>query len=314
MVAPPSLAARVTAHIIDALNHGVRPWTQPWDSAGALALPLRHNGVPYRGFNVVALWAVAAKRQLTHRHWFSFKQAQALGAHVRRGESATRVTFYSNTQPAEAEDQSANQAMSASTKRRAILRTFGVFNVAQIDNLPAQFYATPIPVTDCDDTALATRFDRVPAVIQHGGARACYDPLADTIRLPPRHSFVSTAQFFSTLLHELAHWTGHPTRLARDAFLTLGPRAPAVYAREELVAELTAAFLGAELGLPVDHLECHAAYLDYWLKLLDREPGALLSAASHAQRAADFLRPLLGFAPVVTAAIAAAIHTPDRAS
>ncbi|UPT63442.1 MAG: zincin-like metallopeptidase domain-containing protein [Hyphomonadaceae bacterium JAD_PAG50586_4] len=120
-------------------------------------------------------------------------------------------------------------------------------------------------------------------------------PATDTIHLPPRPAFVSLAQYFSTRLHECAHWSGHPTRLARDAFV--GPRSVTAYAREELIAELTSAFLGAELGLPVDHLEDHASYIDHWLKILDREPGALLTAAGHAQRAADFLRPFLGLTP-----------------
>jgi len=317
MPAPSSLTARVTAQLIDALNHGVRPWVQPWNSAAALALPLRHNGVPYKGFNIVALWAAAAERQHAHRHWFSFKQAQALGGHVRRGERATHITFYAAPGTPVASDDTTTDATSVAP-RRAVLRSYAVFNAAQIDNLPAHFYATPSPVNDCDDAALATRFAAVPAFLTHGGARACYNPTTDTMSLPPRHSFVSTAQYFSTLLHELAHWSGHPTRLARDAFINPGPRSTAAYAREELVAELTAAFLGAELGLPVDHLEDHAAYLDHWLKMLDREPGALLTAASHAQRAADFLRPLLGLTPHTPAFDAApdtiapkATHTRD---
>lgn len=297
MPAPSSLAPRVTANIIDALNNGIKPWTQPWDNSAALGLPLRHNGAAYRGFNVLALWTVAAERQFTHRHWFSFKQAQALGAHIRRGERATHVTFYS-TQTTEAENERADKGTSDAPKLSAILRSYAVFNTAQIENLPAHFYATPSPVTNCDDAGLTTRFARVPAHLTHGGARACYDPVTDTIHLPPRQSFVSTAQYFATRLHELAHWSGHPTRLARDAFTTPGVRTTAAYAREELVAELTAAFLGAELGLPVDHIECHAAYLDHWLKVLDREPGALLAAARNAQRAADYLRPFLSLATI----------------
>ncbi|UPT63443.1 MAG: ArdC family protein [Hyphomonadaceae bacterium JAD_PAG50586_4] len=166
-----SIAARVTAQIRDALNHGVRPWGQPWDNATALALPLRHNGVPYRGYNIIALWAAAAERQFTHRHWFSFKQAQALGGAVGRGERATHITFYT-TRPTEAEDAPADRTLPAAPQR-AILRIYAVFNAAQIDNLPAHFYATPLPITDCDDTAFTTRFANVPAVIQHGGARAC---------------------------------------------------------------------------------------------------------------------------------------------
>jgi len=302
---PVGLAARVTAQLLAALNNGVRPWVQPWDSAAALALPLRYNGVPYKGFNIIALWAAAAEHQFTSRYWLTFKQAHALGGQVRRGERATHILFYKDLTPASSAaapssaTSSGTAASSANTDtpaRRVVLRSFAVFSANQIDGLPAHFLAPPPPPPDTGLTArLDPAFDRVPAFLTHGGARACYNPTTDTIHLPPRHSFISDAQYFSTRLHESAHWSGHPTRLARDAFV--GPRTAAVYAREELVAELCAAFLGAELGLPVDHVEEHASYLDHWLKILDRDPGALLAAAAHAQRAADFLRPLLGLTP-----------------
>lgn len=306
---PSSLAARVTARIIAALNHGVRPWQQPWSTAAALALPLRHNSIPYRGFNTLALWEAAQQHGFTARHWFSFKQAQALGAHVRRGARGTPIIFYSDGHTT---DETASTATTdASPPTRAFRSTYVVFSANQIDGLPAHFYAHPPPSADHTDLAarLDPLFDRVPAHITHGGARACYDPATDTIHLPPRHAFVSLAQYCATRLHELAHWTGHTTRLARDAFVNSGPRAVTAYAREELIAELTAAFLGAELNLPVDHLEDHAAYLDHWLKILDRDPGALLTAAGHAQRAADFLRPFL-FEDAITPVTPVAPVTP----
>lgn len=307
---PNTIAARVTADIIAALNHGVRPWVQPWSDAAALALPLRHNGTPYRGGNTLILWAAAAARGYTARYWLTFKQAQALGGTVRRGERATHILFYKDRAAAAASapltpaPSSTDTGTADTPARRTVLRSFAVFSANQIDNLPPRFFTPPPP--PADNTFLAARldpaFNRVPAVVQQGGARACYNPVTDTIHLPPRPAFVSLAQYFATRLHELAHWTGHPTRLARDAFLNPGPRAATAYAREELVAELCAAFLGAELNLPVDHLEDHASYIDHWLKILDRDPGALLTAAAHAQRAADFLRPFLFEAPTAQAA------------
>lgn len=284
-----SIAARVTANIIDALNNGVRPWVQPWDSATALGLPLRANGVAYKGINVIALWAAAQTHDYKSRHWLTFKQALALGGAVRRGERGQPIVFYSDG--ASAEDGEGD----ATTPRRAVLRSYVVFCADQVSGLPVHFYAPVITPPADNDAELAARFARVPAAIQHGGARACYNPVTDTILLPPRHAFISPGQYHSTLLHECGHWTGHSTRLARD----LQPRASlTAYAREELVAELCSAFLGAELGLPVDHIECHASYIDGWLKLLDRDPGALLAAAGHAQRAADYLRTFLDGATV----------------
>ncbi len=280
-----SIAARVTANIIDALNKGVRPWVKPWDSAAAFGLPLRHTGVAYKGVNILALWGAAQTHNYGARHWLTFKQALALGGAVRRGERGQHVVFYSGG--GEGTDQHTDPPVAP---KRAVLRAYVVFNAEQITGLPVHFYAPLLVRPIASETALAARFARVPVAIEHGGARACYSPARDAIAMPPRHAFVSTAQYYATLLHELAHWTGHPTRLDRD----LQPHiATAAYAREELVAELTAAFLGAELGLPVDHVECHAAYIDSWLKLLDRDPSALLTAAGHAQRAADFLRAFL---------------------
>lgn len=279
-----SIAVRVTANIIDALNNGVRPWVQPWDSAAALGLPLRHNGLAYKGINVIALWAAAQTHGYTSRYWLTFKQALALGGAVRRGERGQPIVFYSDGAPAE------DGEGGATTPRRAVLRSYVVFSADQIGGLPVRFYAPAITPPADNEAELVARFARVPALVEHGGARACYNPATDTIHLPPRHAFTSPAQYFATLLHELAHWTGHSARLARD----LQPRVSlAAYAREELVAELTSAFLGAELGLAVDHIECHAAYLDHWLKILDSDPNALLAAAGHAQRAADYLRTFL---------------------
>lgn len=284
-----SIAARVTAHIRDALNNGVRPWVQPWDSATALGLPLRHNGVAYKGINVLALWAAAQTHGYKSRHWLTFKQALALGGAVRRGERGQPIVFYSHATTAEEE-----QNTTTLPPKRAILRSYVAFNADQVSGLPVHFYAPSVTPPTGDDTALAARFVRVPASIEHGGARACYNPVRDIIFMPPRRAFISPGQYYSTVLHELGHWSGHSTRLDRD----LKPfTSPTAYAREELVAELTSAFLGAELGLPVDHIECHASYIDHWLKLPDRDPGALLTAAGHAQRAADYLRTFLSDAP-----------------
>lgn len=279
-----SIAARVTANIIDALNNGVRPWVQPWDSATALGLPLRANGVAYKGINVIALWAAAQTHGYKSRYWLTFKQALALGGAVRRGERGQPIVFYRDGTPAE------DGEGDATTPRRAVLRSYVVFSADQIGGLPVHYYAPAITPPADNDAELVARFARVPALVEHGGARACYNPATDTIHLPARHAFISPGQYHSTRLHELGHWTGHATRLDRN----LQPRVSlAAYAREELVAELTSAFLGAELGVAVDHIECHAAYLDHWLKLLDRDPGALLTAAGLAQRAADYLRTFL---------------------
>ncbi len=248
-------------------------------------MPLRHNGVAYKGINVIALWAAAQTHGYKSRHWLTFKQALALGGAVRRGERGQPIIYYSDGTLAEDGERGAR------APKRAVLRSYIVFCADQIGGLPVHFYAPPLTPPPDNDVDLAARFARVPAFVEHGGARACYSPVTDTVHLPPRHAFITPGQYYATRLHELGHWTGHATRLDRN----LQPRTSLVaYAREELVAELCSAFLSAELGLAVDHIECHASYIDGWLKLLDRDPGALLAAAGHAQRAADYLRTFLG--------------------
>lgn len=276
------ICQRITAQIVELLRRGVRPWIAPWDSGTALGLPLRSNGVAYRGINTLALWAAAQTYGYRARHWLSFKQALALGGAVRRGEHGQPIIFYSSGATHEVGD-----AEPTPQPRRSVLRIFTVFNADQVGGLPVHFYAPPISPPSEDDAALAARFEHIPANIERGGARACYNPARDVISMPPRHAFGSTALYYATLAHECAHWTGHPTRLDRDLTSRVSG---ASYAFEELVAELAAAFLSAELGLPAGHLENHAAYIDSWLKLLVHEPNALLSAAGKAQAAADYLR------------------------
>ena len=282
-----SVATQVSAQIAEALRRGVRPWQQPWSNAAALSLPLRSNGAAYRGINILVLWMVAQERGYQSRQWMSFAQARELGGYVRKGEKATRVVYFS----AGARDD--NEAVPAEPKRtrRSFSKSFAVFNVNQIDDLPADCYAQPPVCAALDDTRLATLFARVPATVREGGARACYDPAGDVIYMPARDAFQSTAQFYATLAHELGHWTGHASRLDRK--LT-GPRDTASYAAEELVAELCSAFIGAELGLPVDHLESHASSIGHWLSAFEDDASALIVAAGKAQAAADYLRRCLG--------------------
>jgi antirestriction protein ArdC len=302
---PPSIAARVTAQIRDALNRGVRPWVQPFLNTPP-PLPRRATGEPYRGSNILTLWAASAAAGFISPHWFTLKQANALNAHIRRGERGTFIVFYApradtprTVPPASASDKdpSSNSAHDATPTRGAILRGYTVFNADQIDGLPDTFLApaTHTPAAehgedDTDNAALATAFARVPATLRPANT-AFYRPSTDTVHIPPRHAFVDTPRFFATRAHELAHWTRSPTRLNRDFPSTR--YGDAGYALEELTAELAAAFLGAQLNLPVDHLEDHSAYIASWLKVLTHDPSAFLTAAAHAQRAADFLNTFL---------------------
>ena len=296
-----SPAERVTGQITTLLERGVRPWVKPWTSVGfdILELPLRYCGTPYRGMNIVALWAAAMERGFAARHWFTFKQALALNACVRKGERGSYVVYYTELGAKAGEDaprtivpRPRGPSGTDLPETRRILRHYTVFNAEQIDGLPEAFYPpkqTEIPLSarTCDEVRLSGLFARVPATIRYGGNRAFYLMSADVIQVPDKSAFADTTQFYATLAHEMAHWTRHPSRLNRD-FGQTRFGAPA-YALEELVAELASAFIGAHIGLPADHLEDHAAYIGGWLKALGDNPSAFLTAASKAQAAADWV-------------------------
>jgi antirestriction protein ArdC len=181
------------------------------------------------------------------------------------------------------------------SETRRILRGYKVFNADQIDGLPLDFYAKPdaepapaSPITQTEDDArLSALFARIPVPLCHGGNRALYSKAADIIQMPLREAFRDGSQYWATLAHETAHASRHETRLNRDFGQTRF--GDAGYALEELVAELASAFIGATIGLPAEHLDDHAAYIDGWLKAPSDNPTAFLTAASKAQAAADWV-------------------------
>jgi antirestriction protein ArdC len=289
-------AQRVTAQISALLKRGVRPWIKPWDDIAlpdALVLPLRSCGTPYRGMNVIALWAATLESSFKSRHWFTFKQALALNACVRKGERGSYVVYY--TELTSKAGEGAIPSPDDTSETRRILRGYSVFNADQIDGLPLDFYAKPdaepvpaCPITKSEDEArLSALFARIPVTIRHGGNRAFYSKAANYIQMPLREAFRDGSQFWATLAHEQGHATRHESRLNRDFGQTRF--GDAAYALEELVAELASAFIGAHIGLPADHLEDHASYIGGWLKALGDNPSAFLTAASKAQAAADWV-------------------------
>ncbi|MFZ2030986.1 MAG: zincin-like metallopeptidase domain-containing protein [Vitreimonas sp.] len=291
-----SAAQRVTESVKAALEQGVRPWIKPWtdDHSNLLTLPRRANGEHYRGINVITLWANATRRSFNSPYWLTFKQAQGLAATVRKGEHGSFVVFY---KPVEKRDPANNEAEDDNA-RRSVLRGYIVFNRDQIEGL-GQHLADGPPPPRMPTDAMAALFERVPAHVRFGGNRAFYSPPTDHVQMPPAPSFTDVGQFYATLAHEFGHWTRHPARLDRD----FGAKrfGDAGYALEELVAELCAAFVGAVIGLPADHIEDHAAYVGEWIGVLKDNPNAFLTAAAKAQVAADYLLRLMGELPASAA-------------
>ena len=281
---------RVTAHIVTALESGVRPWFQPWNAehaAGRITRPLRANGQPYRGINVLMLWGAACERGYNAPIWMTYKQAQELGGNVRKGEKGNLVV-YANTITKTETDENGQE----SERDIPFMKGYTVFNVEQVDGLPAHFYAlaerpadTVQRIAHAEEFFAATRAD-----IRHGGNRAYFSPAHDFVQMPPFEAFADAEAYYATLAHELTHWTKGKNRLERD----FGRKrwGDEGYAMEELVAELGAAFLCADLGLSPEPRDEHAAYIGNWLKVLKEDKRAIFSAAAHAQRAADYLHSL----------------------
>jgi len=283
---------KVTNTIIEALEEGVRPWHKPWNAehaAGKITRPLRGNGQAYNGINILMLWTIATARNYTAPIWMTFKQAKELGGSVRKGEKGTTVV-YANRFTVKETDTNTGEDIE---KKIPFMKGYTVFNVEQIDELPAHFYAkAEAPKIDtsqrhkiAEDFAAATKAD-----IGHGGNRAFYSVSKDHVQMPHFEFFEDPESYYGTLIHELTHWTKHPSRLDRD----LGRKkwGDEGYAMEELVAELGSAFLCADLGITPQVREDHASYIGNWLEVLKHDKKAIFAAAAHAQRAADFLHDL----------------------
>lgn len=278
---------RVTNRIIEALEAGTRPWLTPWGTkgAGSFGLPLRGNGVPYRGINVLLLWWEAAERGYQSNLWMTYKQAEERGAHVRKGEKGAQIVYFDRANKTETNDK--GEEVDASY---AFLKSYTVFNVEQIESLPEILYEIEEdrePIMPIE--AAETFFANTGASFRHGGNQAFYSPLADVIQLPKVEAFKDAESYAATKGHELIHWTGHKARLDREFGKRFGDHA---YAFEELVAELGAAFLCASLEITPEPREDHAAYLAYWLAVLKEDKRAIFTAAAQAQMATDYLQNL----------------------
>lgn len=276
------VAKEVTQRIMGQLAAGVCPWKQPWTAQSAVGMPSNAiTGRGYSGVNVLLLWSQAAERGYSSSRWLTFKQALDAGGHVRKGEKGCRVVFVSTFEKA--------NATTGESDRVPFLKSFTVFNVAQCDGLPVSLepVITPKHNDGRDDDADAF-MTATGATIQHGEGRAYYRPSTDSIMLPLFDTFTGARAYYATAFHELGHWTGAEARLNREFGKRFGD---GQYAAEELVAELTSAFICAELGLQ-DTAGADAAYCAHWVKSLTDHHGAILAAASAASKAVAFLRGL----------------------
>jgi antirestriction protein ArdC len=279
-------AAAVMADIVDRLiaeiENGAAEWRMPWNTATGLP----HNAVTgnvYRGGNIIGLWLEAAERGYTSAGWATYKQWQSVDAQVRKGERGTRLVKWIENKADTESSKVADTAVGDAKRGRLIPVSFSVFNLAQCDTAANTATVDPTPRHEGN---FAHFFDAVPATIRWGAGNPCYLPDLDEVRMPEWEAFHSTAAGHATLAHELAHWTAHPSRLDRDLTGRYGDDS---YAMEELIAEMSAAFTCAEVGIAPAIRDDHAPYLDHWLRVLKAEPRHLWSVASTAQAATDHL-------------------------
>lgn len=288
--------ARVTDEIVRVIEDGVKEYKMPWHQGTGAMLP--RNALTsnfYRGINTVALWASSRRQGFGLPYWASFLQWQKLDARIRRGEKASVVVFYKQDDPAPDNDEDDSQQHGR--KQRIVLKSSFVFNAEQVDGW------SPPDVPYEDQTEKLARIDAfiesLGSDVRYGGTVAAYNMNLDRIRMPERSQFVgsdtrtATESFYSVLLHEHVHWTGHPKRLNRRLSGRFGDH---VYAMEELVAEIGAAFLCAELGISVHPRPDHASYVSHWLSLLRRENRAIFLAAHDARAASLYLQQIVAYA------------------
>lgn len=277
----------VTDKIIGELEQSRLPWVQPWNGQhAACQIGLPQNVVsqkPYSGINILLLWGAVIEKGYPSQFWLTYRQAKSHGGNVRKGEHS-EIICYADRFVSKDEKQNAI-AEGRDAVAIPFLKRYRVFNIAQCDDLPEELYqqSAPLPerevIPQAETLAQATGAD-----IRIGGDRAFYLPSQDFVQLPPQPAFSDQINYYRTCFHELGHWTGHKARLDRDQS---GRGKNQTYAREELVAELCAAFVCASLS--IQPTVRHADYIGSWLEVLKEDKRAIFKAASQASKAADFL-------------------------
>jgi antirestriction protein ArdC len=278
--------ARVTSQIVNAIEQGVGNWRMPWHTSGRFAFsPINvTTKKAYRGINTLCLWAAAQSKGYESGEWGTYPQWQERGAQVRKGEKATLVVFWKFASDSAETQEDGEETIPAGRSRLLFSRGYSVFNASQVDGY-APKAQSDASVLERIEQAEAF-FKKVGANVRHGGNQAYYAPASDHIQMPPFQAFRENGFYYSTLAHEHTHWTANAGRCNRQLGKRFGDNA---YAAEELIAELGAAFVCAQIGLSTEPRPDHAQYINSWLRVLKADKRAIFTAASKAQQASDFL-------------------------
>jgi antirestriction protein ArdC len=265
----------VTESIIKQLESGVAPWRRPWRTGTPANLVSKKE---YRGVNVFLL----AFQGYGSRFWLTYRQAQALGGNVKKGEHGSKVVFWKFD---EFRKENAETGETENCKS-VLLRYYVVFNLDQCEGIESPEPVLAIhPIEQCESIV---RSMPIPPGFEQD-SRACYWPSTDTVGMPARSAFHTAEEYYSTLFHELTHSTGHPSRVGREGIMNHNPFGSEDYSKEELVAEMGAAMLCGVAGIESRTLGNSAAYLQTWIERLRSDSRLIVSAASQAQKAADYI-------------------------
>jgi antirestriction protein ArdC len=267
----------VTDSIIKQLEQGATPWLKPWKTDSTADKNFLSQK-PYQGVNRLILGLSSMVNSFDCPVWASFKQWQSIGANVRKGERGTKIVFYS---PVTKENKATGESESYN-----LLKAYYVFNASQVDGVTIQAPSTPEKPFNAIEAA-EERIKLTGAVITHGGDSAFYAPSVDKINVPHKSSFLTESNYYATVFHELTHWTGAEIRCNRNL---KGRYGNPLYAFEELVAEMGAAFLCQDYRIAGELR--HAGYIESWLKVLKEDSKAIFKAAALAQKAADYINAL----------------------
>lgn len=278
----------ITDKIIAMLEKGGNEARTRWTKAAQRGFPRNgKTGDAYQGVNVLILWDAAIENGYASNVWMTYKQAESIGAQVRKGEKAVMCAYFEMVKRKGNEADQAEGEEGGKAGFFPMCKPFWLFNVAQIDGLPESFTAPAEVAPEFTPIEAAEKMLAASgAVINHGFDGAFYAPSKDQICLPTRERFTSPENYYATALHELTHWTGHESRLNRQFGKRFGDDA---YAFEELVAELGAAFVVGHVGFVDATIENHAAYLQSWLKVLKNDKTAIFTASKQASLAYDFI-------------------------
>lgn len=273
---------RITDQVISALDAGIKPWEKGYEGGG-LPLPVRSTGERYNGINIVSLWCEMLSKGYSQPRWITYKQAQAMGGNVKKGEHGSCIAYYGSA-PKKGEPEDVEE------KFYRFAKGFTVFNVEQCEGLPEELYRKPPERTEHERIECAEAFIKATgARIEHepNGQTPCYVPLKDYIRMPDMALYNTPEKYYTTVFHELTHLSGAPHRL--DRLKDRKENGKEGIAFEELIAELGSAFIAAGIGMKLESLDNHISYISSWLEILKKDKKFIFQAASAAQKAVNFL-------------------------